>query len=82
MAKGEKPMNIRALQGTMIVLGAIPVTTGILTMFGLADPLYASAHLPPNALLDSNLRFFGGTWLGLGPAVWRLVPLINCEPEM
>jgi hypothetical protein len=70
-------MNKRALQITMILLGAIPVITGILTMFGLADPLYASAHLPPNALLDSNLRFFGGTWLGLGLAVWWLVPAID-----
>jgi len=70
-------MNNRALQITMIVLGAIPVITGILTMFGLDDPLYASAHLPRNTLLDSNLRFFGGLWLGLGLAVWWLVPAIE-----
>jgi hypothetical protein len=70
-------MNKRALQITMALLGAIPVITGILTMFGMSDPLYASAHLPSNALLDSNLRFFGGTWLGLGLAVWWLVPAIE-----
>ena len=28
-------------------------------------------------LLDSNLRFFGGTWLGLGLAVWCLIPAIE-----
>jgi hypothetical protein len=70
-------MNKRALQITLAALGAIPVVTGILTMFGLSDPLYASAHLPANALLDSNLRFFGGTWLGVGLAVWWLVPEIE-----
>lgn len=57
----------------MILLGAIPVITGVITMFGLADPLYASAHLPRSALLDSNLRFFGGIWLGLGLAAWWLI---------
>jgi Domain of unknown function (DUF4345) len=70
-------MNKHALQITVAVLGAIPVITGILTMFGLSDPLYASAHLPANTLLDSNLRFFGGTWLGLGLAVWWLIPAIE-----
>jgi uncharacterized protein DUF4345 len=63
-------MKKRALQITMLVLGAIPVITGILTMLGLDDPLYASAKLPRSALLDSNLRFFGGVWLGLGLAAW------------
>jgi hypothetical protein len=70
-------MNKRALQITMAVLGAIPVITGIVTMFGLSDPPYASTHLPSNAPLDSNLRFFGGTWLGLGLAFWWLVPAID-----
>jgi Domain of unknown function (DUF4345) len=59
-------MNKRPLQITMAVLGAIPVVTGLLTLLGLSDPIYASAAIPPNALLDSNLRFFGGVWLGLG----------------
>jgi Domain of unknown function (DUF4345) len=70
-------VNKRTLQILTTLLGAIPVITGILTMFGLDDPLYASAQLPPNVLLDSNLRFFGGMWLGLGLAVWWLVPAIE-----
>jgi hypothetical protein len=70
-------MHRRALQIITALLGAIPVITGGLTMFGLADPLYASAHLTVNVLLDSNLRFFGGVWLGLGLAVWWLVPSIE-----
>ncbi len=70
-------MTKRPLQIATAVLGAIPVLTGIVTMFGLADPIYASAHLPANALLDSNLRFFGGVWLGLGLAVYWLIPNIE-----
>lgn len=70
-------MTKRPLQIATALLGAIPVLTGIVTMFGLADPIYASAHLPANALLDSNLRFFGGVWLGLGLAVYWLIPNIE-----
>jgi len=70
-------MNRRPLQIVMILLGAIPVITGVITMFGLADPLYASAHLPRSVPLDSNLRFFGGIWLGLGLAAWWLVPALE-----
>lgn len=36
-------MSKRPLQITMAGLGAIPLITGILTMLGLDDPLYASA---------------------------------------
>jgi hypothetical protein len=50
-------MNKRGLQIVMVLLGAIPVLTGIIGMFGLSDPLYASAGIPANAVLDSNLRF-------------------------
>ena len=63
---GSSDMNKRGLQIAMALLGAIPVLTGIIGMFGLSDPLYASVGLPANAVLDSNLRFFSGVWLGLG----------------
>ena len=70
-------MNKRGLQITMAILGAIPVLTGIISMFGLSDPLYASAGIPANAMLDSNLRFFGGVWLGLGLSLYLLLPNIE-----
>jgi hypothetical protein len=70
-------MRKRGLQIATAVLGAIPVVTGIITMFGLSDPIYASASIPANALLDSNLRFFGGVWLGLGIALYWLIPNIE-----
>src|SRR3954465_15789256 len=72
-------MNKRPLQIAMCVPGAIPVATGVLTLFGLDDPIYASAGIPANALLDSNLRFFGGVWLVLGLAVYWLVPRIETQ---
>lgn len=72
-------MSKRALQVSMAVLGAVPLGTGIVTMLGLSDPIYASAGLPANALLDSNLRFFGGLWLVLGLAVYWLLPRIEQE---
>lgn len=70
-------MSKRLLQIASAVLGAVPVLTGIVGMSGLGDPIYASAALPANALLDSNLRFLSGVWLGLGAAVYWLIPDIE-----
>jgi F0F1-type ATP synthase assembly protein I len=67
-------MSLRALQVSSGLLGMIPVATGVLTMLGLADPIYADAGLPPSALLDSNLRFLGGLWLVVGLALFWLIP--------
>jgi len=72
-------MNRRPLQFAMGLLGLVPVVTGGLTMMGLGDPLYAGAGLPASVLLDSNLRFLGGLWLGLGLAVMALIPRIERE---
>lgn len=70
-------MSKRALQIATAVLGTVPVLTGIVGMFGLSDPIYASTGLPANPLLDSNLRFLSGVWLGLGLAVYWLIPNIE-----
>ena len=34
-------------------------------------------HLPRSSLLDSNMRFFGGLWMGFGIAMLWLVPSIE-----
>lgn len=70
-------MRKRSLQVTTAVLGLVALVTGVLTLFGLKDPIYASAGIPAVPLLDSNLRFFGGVWLGLGIAMLWLVPTIE-----
>lgn len=69
-------MRARPLQICMAVLALIPVATGALTMWGLADPLYTPYGLPQVPVLDSNLRFLGGIWLTLGLAMWAIVPCI------
>ena len=75
-------MSRRALQVVSGLLAVIPVLTGGLTMTGLSDPIYASAGLPPHALLDSNLRFLGGLWLVAGLAMFWLIPRIERETAL
>lgn len=75
-------MSRRALQVTTALLGAVPVITGVVGMMGLSDPLYAGLNLPQDATLDSNMRFFGGVWLGLGLCVWWLVPHIATQTAL
>ena len=70
-------MSRRLLQVATAILSLIPIATGIITMTGVDDPLYAALDLPRSPLLDSNLRFFGGVWLGLGLAMLYLVPSIE-----
>ena len=65
----EETMNKRGLQIAMAILGIIPIATGIVGLFGLSDPIFANSGLPANPILDSNLRFFAGIWLGLGIAL-------------
>lgn len=75
-------MSRRALQVATAVLGGVPVITGVVGMMGLSDPLYAGLNLPTDATLDSNMRFFGGVWLGLGLCVWWLVPRIATQTAL
>ncbi|MDH2380635.1 DUF4345 domain-containing protein [Bradyrhizobium sp. CER78] len=72
-------MGRPALQIATVVLALVPILTGIITMLGVSDPLYASSGVPALPVLDSNLRFFGGVWLGLGLALLWLVPRIESE---
>jgi len=72
-------MGKRLLQIATALLGLVPLLTGLITMLGVHDPLYSAAGIPALAVLDSNLRFFGGVWLGLGIAILWLVPRIETE---
>lgn len=71
--------SYRLLQGLTGVLALIPILTGAITMMGVHDPLYAALDLPGNPLLDSNLRFLGGVWLGLGLATFWMVPRLHAQ---
>jgi Domain of unknown function (DUF4345) len=70
-------MNKLNLQIVMGLLGIIPVATGLLGMMGVHDPVYVAAGVPPIVLLDTNLRFYSGVWVGVGLALWWLIPTIE-----
>jgi len=55
----------------------VPVVTGVIGLRGINDPLYAPVTTPRALLLDTNLRFFSGVWLGLGLALFWLIPSIE-----
>jgi hypothetical protein len=75
-------MSKRALQVVSAVLGIIPVVTGLIGLRGLSDPLYAPVSTPHAILLDTNLRFFSGLWLGLGLALLWLIPSIDRQTTL
>jgi hypothetical protein len=62
-------MNRRVLQIVTAVLALVVIATGILSMFGISDPLFAGLNLPASPTFDSTLRFYGGQWLGPCPAL-------------
>jgi uncharacterized protein YjeT (DUF2065 family) len=70
-------MSKLLLQVCTAALALIPIVTGIITLLGIRDPLYRPLALPESPVLDSNLRFFGGVWLGVGLAMLWLVPTIE-----
>lgn len=72
-------MSKRALQITTGILGLIPLITGATGLMGLDDPVFAALQLPRDSLLDSELRFFSGLWLGLGLTLLWLVPRIDTQ---
>jgi len=70
-------MSRLLLQAATAVLALIPIVSGIVSLRGVNDPIYRPLALPPAPILDSNLRFFGGVWLGLGLALLWTVPWIE-----
>ena len=75
-------MNKRNLQIATAILALVPIITGLIGLTGLSDPLYAALHLPHDATLDSNLRFYSGVWLGVGLAAAWTVPRIERETTL
>ncbi len=69
------PMSRLALQIVTGFLGVIPITTGCIGLLGLRDPLYSRCGIP--VALDSNMRFYAGLWLGLGIAMYSILPSIE-----
>ena len=75
-------MSKRALQLATAILACVPLSTGLLTMLGVFDPLYRTLALPAAPLLDSNLRFFGGIWFVVGLAFLTTIRNIEREAKL
>jgi hypothetical protein len=70
-------MSKLSLQIVMGLLAFIPVATGLLGLLGVEDPFYVAAGVPRIVILDTNLRFYSGVWLGLGLALYWMIPSIE-----
>jgi hypothetical protein len=78
----EAYLSKLSLQIIMGLLPIIPVMTGLLGLLGVQDPPYVAADVPPIVLLDTNLRFYSGVWLGLGLALYWVIPRIETESDL
>ena len=73
----------RALQVGTAIVGLVPLVTGILGFYyGARGPLYSDAETCRSVLLDSNLRYFHGMWLGAGLATFWMIPRIERETSL
>jgi Domain of unknown function (DUF4345) len=76
-ASDRSTMSKPALQIATGLLAMIPVATGLLGLLGVEDPVYMAVGVPRIVLLDTNLRFYSGVWVGVGLALFWLIPHIE-----
>jgi hypothetical protein len=75
-------MTKKNLQIITFILALVPTITGIIGFLGINDPIYGETSKMKNILLDSNLRFFSGVWLGLGIALFSILKNIENETKI
>lgn len=75
-------MNKRNLQIITFILALVPTITGLIGLTGISDPIYGELSKTNNILLDSNLRFFSGVWLGLGVALFSIIKTIDTQTQV
>jgi Domain of unknown function (DUF4345) len=75
-------MNKRNLQIITFILAIVPTITGLIGLTGISDPIYGELSKSNNILLDSNLRFFSGVWLGLGIALFSIIKTIDKQTQV
>jgi Domain of unknown function (DUF4345) len=80
-------MNKKTLQIVLSVLGLIPILTGGLDLVVGANALnLAGAAISPqvlaNVVLDSQIRFLGSIWLGLGIVLYWVLPQIEKQTTL
>jgi hypothetical protein len=78
----EYKMTKKNLQRLTFILALVPIVTGLIGFMGINDPIYGKMPKPDNILLDSNLRFFSGVWLGLGIALLSIIRHIDTETQI
>ncbi len=60
-----------------VITGALGVAAGITTNLGDFYAISVSPSIEGNIILDSNLRYFSGVWLGLGLILFWVIPSIE-----
>jgi hypothetical protein len=64
-----------------VIIGLVALVTGSLGIIsGVDDDFYGvhiSSAVQGNIILDSNLRYFSGVWLGLGIILFWIIPSIE-----
>ncbi len=73
-------LSRRLFQAILAVIALVAITTGLLgVVVGLTDSFYLNASDRTQGLvvLDSNLRYFSGVWLGLGFVIIWMIPSIE-----
>jgi Domain of unknown function (DUF4345) len=80
-------MSKKALQIGLGVLGLIPILTGGLNLILGASALNVagasfSSDILNNVVLDSEIRFFGAIWLGIGILLYWLLPAIEKQTTL
>jgi hypothetical protein len=80
-------MSKRALQIVLAILALIPILTGGLDLFLGARALnVAGGVFPPevisNAFLDSQIRFLGAIWFGIGVMMYWIIPSIDQQTTL
>jgi hypothetical protein len=84
-------MSKRALQIVLAILALIPILTGGLDLFLGARALNLSIGVntgvfPPevisNAFLDSQIRFLGAIWFGIGVMMYWIIPSIDQQTTL
>lgn len=73
----NKNLSKKLLQIMMCLLALAPLLTGILGLLGVHNPIYPSLNDSNQVLLDSNLRFLNGISVGIGVAVFFVIPDIE-----
>ena len=80
-------MNKKVLQIVLGILGLIPILTGGLDlMLGASALNIAGAAVSPNVLnnvvIDSQVRFLGAIWLGVGIVLYWTLPALEKQTTL